>query len=196
MKKHVKVILIILIIIVAIPVAYVGYKDYQYNSQQELFNKTIKEVSDIENKSDTEAYDFIKDKSYTTDNMMKYYDIHNVTQEEIEKLQELDDKLSNQTLKDYVQLQIKRISAEETMNKASMDQYQATKKYNDNEMSYVNYRKVKGDTDETMSKYRNMTSEYKRDSQTYLSSHPDLRQQLEDLGIDEDFMIEEIQQFN
>ena len=55
MEKKTKIIIFLLILVIVVPIAYFAISGYLHDLEEKTFYNGIKEISDIENKSDAEG---------------------------------------------------------------------------------------------------------------------------------------------
>lgn len=202
MNKKFKILIIILILIL-IPVVYFTATTMSNQMEQDRFYETIKNVSNNENKSDIVSSEYQKNGSYTLSEIMDNDFALKVTEsnsrtlnESIVKLKDLNKSLQNETLKEYVELEIQRMEDEvESDNyyySGSSDTFKALK----GEISVHSvYDKVMSDYNKSK-EYGNKVDTDKQKVQDFLEKHPDIKNKFEELKIDEDFMILEHGEIN
>ncbi len=168
MKKSFKILIVLIIIILAIvPVGYSYYVDYQNQQDRLLFNQTIKNVSNIENQSDTEFDPVRKNPSSMSELKSELQKTNTDIDQEIGILQNLNNKTNNQTHKEYIALEIKRLNGEHDVYSTIINEG----------LSSSNEVKTKAAT----------VRQTKDDVVTFLAQHFSLKQDLENMNIDEDF---------
>ena len=194
MEKKLKIAIIIIIAIcIIIPVSVVAYNNYQYNKEQADFNNTIKKVSDMENKTDIQAYDTFSKSSVTTAQSIAVHIEDNKTgTEEIAILQNLSNTMTNETLKNYTNLEIERLTSEHKIWVAEIEYCQAIDNYYNGNGSISQVTK-KGNEIDT---YANSTVNKKIEVEQYLARNPELKNRLTQMGIDEDFIIDQSEDYN
>ncbi|WP_304124523.1 hypothetical protein [Methanosphaera cuniculi] len=187
MNKKFKILIIILILIL-IPVVYFTATTISNQMEQDNFYNTIKEVSDNENKSDIVSSEYQKNSSYTLSEIMDNNFALKVTEsnsrtlnESIAKLKDLNKSLQNETLKEYVELEIQRMEDEvESDNyyySGASDTFKALK----GEISVHSvYDKVMSDYNKSK-EYGNKVDTDKQKVQDFLEKHPDIKNKFEEL---------------
>lgn len=189
MKRKIKKIIIILVILaIVIPTTYIAYTNYQNYEEQKNFNKTMKNISDIENQSDIKANELSSESSVDILIPATANDI-NTTTKEIDMLQNLSDNTHNQTYKEYINIQIDRLETEKMAYTSYEESLKTFESYKNGSKSYsqtvTEYNEYKNDT----KKYNDKIGDKKDESTTFLDKHNDLKNTLEKLNIDEDFLI-------
>ena len=194
MKKKIKIAIIIIVAIcILIPVSVVAYNNYQYNKEQTDFNDTMKKVSAMENKTDNETSALLSNGTIT---ITQVNDANNKTintgNEEIKLLQNLSKNLTNETLKNYTDLEIERLTAENKAWELEIEDGNALHDY------YNGNGSVSELTEKTdqVTAYANSTDNKKMEVEQYLARNPELKDRLNNLGIDEDFMEVQREDYN
>ncbi|MCI5867289.1 MAG: hypothetical protein SOZ23_02710 [Methanosphaera sp.] len=189
MKKNIKILAILLVIII-IPVAYYGITTAMNNMEQENFYNTIKNVSDNENITDKPISQYIEDDKLNTTRLIELEVENSKTlNTSIATLKELNKSLRNETLKEYVNIEIIRMENEVESSDALIKFAQKARDYYDgklgaNEMlSYLDNHKKQTDKIDTR------VDDAKTDAMEFLTAHPDIKEKFDELKIDEDFMI-------
>lgn len=158
--------------------------------EQDNFYETIKNVSNAENNSDKNGAEFIQNNSNNyTFLMHDYNQTIKTMNDSVDTLKDLNKSLHNETLKEYVNLEITRMEDEKTHWKASYEEWEVLENYYHGKASYSeSYQKVKQLNDE-MNKTGTIVDHDKQKAEEFLEDHPDIKDRFEKLGIDEDFMI-------
>lgn len=199
MKNKIKIILIIVfLLVIIVPACVMFYNNYQYEQDQKNFNNTIKEVSDMENQSDINTQNNI-DSNYSVSASAYLNDCENkskIVDNEINMLQNLSSNTNNKTYEDYISIQIDRLNAEKSVCSSEIDLTHHYEQYKNGEISTSSALSKMKDDDEQISRYVNQTENKKDESQQFLTKHPDLKKTLENLKIDEDFMVNQIEDSN
>lgn len=197
MKLNRKVILLIVVLIIIIPLAYIGISGYLQQLEEQTFYDTIKNVSDIENKSDIENMKIINQSSASREEMTTYINNSiNAINQEVELLSDLKNKVSNESYKEYIDIEISRLNSENRTNNIMQDYIDVYNQYKNGEIGSSHALSLINDYNQEITSYSNATNQYKVESDTFLSKHPDIRNKFNELGIDEDFMYNEIQEVN
>ena len=107
----------------------------------------------------------------------------------IDTLKDLNKSLHNETLKEYVNLEITRMEDEKIHWKTMYEKVEVLENYYHGKSSYSeSYQKIKELNDET-NKTGTIVDHDKEKAEEFLEDHPDIKTRFEKLGIDEDFMI-------
>ncbi|WP_304124522.1 hypothetical protein [Methanosphaera cuniculi] len=173
MNKNTKI-LLILIIIILIPIVYFTATTMSNQMEQDNFYETIKNVSNNENNSDKSISQLIQTNNNNDNDTINVYTKTSKTlNESIKTLTDLEESLHNETLKEYVNLEITRMEDEEKYWEA-----------------YIEYIQTRSNTKEVNDKGIIITHS-KQNAADFLNKHPDIKTRFEKMGIDEDFMIVE-----
>lgn len=189
MKKNTKI-LLILIIIILIPIVYFTATTMLNQMEQDRFYETIKNVSNAENNSDKGLAEFIQNNSNNyTFLMHNYNQTIKTMNDSIDTLKDLNKSLHNETLKEYVNLEITRMEDEKTHWKTMYEECEVLKNYYHGKAPYSeSYQKVK-QLNVEINKTGTIVDHDKEKAEEFLEDHPDIKNRFEKLGIDEDFMI-------
>ena len=107
----------------------------------------------------------------------------------IDTLKDLNKSLHNETLKEYVNLEITRMEDEKIHWKTMYEKVEVLENYYHGKSSYSeSYQKIKELNNET-DKTETIVVHDKEKAEEFLEDHPDIKNRFEKLGIDEDFMI-------
>lgn len=129
MNKKFKILIIILILIL-IPVVYFTATTVSNQMEQDNFYETIKNVSNAENKSDKLIAEYIQNNSNNYTFLMDNYNQTIKTMDDsINTLKDLNKSLHNETLKEYVNLEITRIEDEKTQWKIIPEEIEVLENY-------------------------------------------------------------------
>lgn len=186
MKKISIIIIVALFLVVSLIFAF-GY------FEEQNFYNSIKKISDLENSSDAEM-DVIRQKTYPSNDDVREFSIKsiNTTSEEILMLQDLKKQVFKQEYVEYIDIQLNRLNSENRTYTSLLDTCDVYDKYKNGEMGYsealslINQNKDNG--------YTEMVGEYKVESDIFLSSHSDMKDKFNELGIDEDFMFNQTEE--
>ena len=191
MNKKFKILIIILILIL-IPVVYFTATTVSNQMEQDNFYETIKNVSNAENKSDKLIAEYIQNNSNNyTFSMDNYNQTIKTMDDSINTLKDLNKSLHNETLKEYVNLEITRIEDEKTQWKIIPEEIEVLENYYHGKSSFSeSYQKIKELNDE-INKTGTIVVHDKEKAEEFLEDHPDIKTRFEKLGIDEDFRIVE-----
>lgn len=189
MEMKNKIIILILLLIILIPIVYFGFLE------ESIFYNTIKEVSDIENKSDA-----INDnlRNQTNPSVEDYVDYQiesiNTTSNEILMLQDLKSKVFSEQYVEFIDIQINRLNSENRTYTAMLENGNIYEQYKNGQIGYSRALSLIEDNNQVISSYSNKTSEYKVEADSFLSVHTDMKQKFDELGIDEDFLYDQIEE--
>ena len=191
MEKNKIVILLILLLIIVIPIIYFG----ALQVEERIFYNTIKEVSDIENKTDAEG-DVIRNQDNPSLSDIKENTIKtiNVTSEEILMLQDLKSNVFSEQYVEFINIQINRLNSENRTYTAMLESSNIYQEYLDGNMGNSQAVSLINDKNSEISTYSNKTSEYKVEADSFLSVHTDMKKKFNELGIDEDFLFAQIEE--
>lgn len=133
-KQKIGIIIIVLIIIGVL--SFFLYSDYADEQDRINFNKTIKTASDLENVTD-KNYVAIYDKgSMSVDEVIAFEknDIENLTRE-IDLLNKFKNQTRNSTYKDYLEIEVNRLTYEKRALESYLESYNLYKEYLNGDMS-------------------------------------------------------------
>jgi len=191
MNRRKKLIILVLLMVFLAPIIYFGISIIE----EQTFYNGIKEISDIENKSDA-AGDVIRNQTTPSNKDFKQFvtDSINTTSTELLMLQDLKSKVFKNEYKEFIDIQINRLTCENRTYSIMLDQSNLYEQYQNGKMSYSRALSLIEDKNEEISTYANKTSSYKADADTFLSVHKDMKQRFNELGIDEDFLYDQIEE--
>lgn len=191
METRNKIIILILLLIIAIPILYFG----ALKLEEDVFYNAIKEISDLENKTDAEG-DVIRNQYNPSLSDIRDYTIKsiNVTSEEILMLQDLKSKVVSEQYNEFIDIQINRLNSENRTYTAMLESSDIYQQYLDGKMSNSRAVSLIDDKNREISSYANKTSEYKVEADSFLSIHTDMKEKFNELGIDEDFLFDQIEE--
>lgn len=195
MKRRNKLIIPLLLIILIIPIGYFGISGYLHDLEEQTFYDGIKNISDIENKTDAKG-DVLRNQTTPSHKDIKEYDIEsiNVTSTEILMLQDLKNKVSNKSYIEFIDIQINRLNSENrtyTTGIASADIYD---QYLNGQIGASKALSLIKDKNKEIDSYTNKTREYKIDADSFLSVHTDMKSKFNEMGIDEDFLYNQVEE--
>lgn len=195
MEKRKKLIIVILLIMILFPAAFFGISAYLHMVEVETFYDGIKEISDIENKSDA-AGNVIRNQTSLANKDIKQYlvDSINTTSTEIGMLQDLKSEVSNETYIEFIDIQINRLNSENRTYSAMLDESDVYDKYKNGQMGASRALSLIDDKNKEIASYANKTGEYKVEADSFLSVHTDMKKKFNELGIDEDFLYDQIEE--
>lgn len=185
-KQNIGIIIIVLIIIGVL--SFFLYSNYADEQDRINFNKTIKTASDLENVTD-KNYVAIYDKgSMSVDEVIAFEknDIENLTRE-IDLLNKFKNQTRNSTYKDYLEIEVNRLTYEKRAQESCLESYNLYKEYLNGDMSSSAYFSRQKDIDSQINRTSNQGDVEKTNAINYLEKHPHLNKTLTDLEIDEDF---------
>lgn len=188
-----KILLIAVILIVCIG-AYFLITDYNNKQEIELFYDNIKNISDIENKSDIEYKKYLDLDTKTNDQLINNHTaVMKTIDTETSMLNDLKDKLTNETLKEYVDIQINRLNTEKRYDELLIEDAKSANKYINGEITLSERLDKMNSAKSELSSYGNKTTEYKMDADSFLSLHKEIKEKFDELGIDEDFLYAQLE---
>lgn len=195
MEKKNKLIILILAIIIVIPLAYFGISGYLHDLEEQTFYDGIKEISDIENKTDA-AGDIIRNQTSPSNEDVKEYEIEsiNTTSTEILMLQDLKTKVSNESYIEFIDIQINRLNSENRTYTAMLEGLTIYEQYQNGQIGASKAISLMGDKTKEVNSYSDKTGEYKVEADSFLSVHTDMKEKFDELGIDEDFLYDQIEE--
>lgn len=195
MEKRNKLILIILVIIIAIPLAYFAISGYLHDLEEQTFYDGIKEISDIENKTDSDGVGLMNQTSPALKDVQEYeIESINTTSNEILMLQDLKTKVSNQSYLEFIDIQINRLNSENRTYTAMLEASKIYEQYQNGQIGTSRVVSLIEDKNKEINSYSDKTSEYKVEADSFLSVHSDMKEKFNELGIDEDFLYDQIEE--
>ena len=194
MEKKKKIIITILIILFAIALVYFSM-EYMHELEQQTFYDTIKNVSDLENKTDIESDKINKQTSASTSDVKKKdIDSINTTSQEILILQDLKNKVSNESYKEYIDIQLDRLNSENRTYTIMLENTEVYEQYQSGHMTNSRALSLINDKNDEMDTYIDKVKEAKVQSDTFLNKHTDMKDKFNQIGIDEDFLFNQIEE--
>jgi len=194
MEKKKKIIITILIIIFAIALIYFGM-EYMHELEQQTFYDTIKNVSDLENKTDIENDKIHKQTSASTEDVKKKeIESINTTSQEILILQDLKNKVSNESYKEYIDIQLDRLNSKNRTYTIMLENTEVYEEYQSGQMTNSRALSLIKDKNDEMDTYIDKVKEAKVQSDTFLSKHTDMKDKFNQMSIDEDFLLNQIEE--
>ncbi len=195
MEKRNKLILIILLIVILVPIAYFGISVYLHDLEEKTFYEGIKNISDIENRSDIEDAKLNNHTSLLIKDVKnKNIKSINVTSTEIEILNDLKSKVSNKSYIEYIDIQINRLNCENRTYTISLESDEAYEKFQKGQIGVYEGLAIVEDNKKESNAYVNKVKEYKVSADSFLSVHTDMKERFNKLGIDEDFLYNQIEE--
>lgn len=191
MEKRNKLLIIVLLIIILIPVAYFGTTTLE----KHIFYNSIKEISDIENQSDASG-DNIRNNRNPSNEDYKDFCINaiNTTSKEIEMLQELKGKVFSGTYKEFIDIQINRLNSENRTYTLMLNNSNIYQEYKDGTIGDSRALSLIEDNNIAIESYANTTGKFKVEADSFLSVHTDMKDKFNEMGIDEDFLYDQIEE--
>ena len=195
MEKRNKLIIIVLLIIIIVPLAYIGISGYLHDLEVQTFYNGIKNISDVENKSDANG-DIIRNQTAPSNKDIKEYTLEsiNTTSKEVLMLQDLKSKLSNESYIEFIDIQINRLNSENRTYTTMLEGSDIYEQYQNGQIGASRTLSLIEDKNKEISDYSNKTSEYKLEADSFLSVHSDMKAKFNELGIDEDFLYDQIEE--
>ena len=183
-----KVGIIIIVIVFALIISFFLYQDYANQIDRENFNKTIKTASDLENITDRNYVAVFDKGSIALDDFIIYEtaETKNIT-EEINILEQYKNQTRNDTYKEYLEIQINRLTLEKRWHEADIEENNIIKQYQNGEISLITCTSRRKNIQSQKDNLDNQKDTEKINSINYLEKHPDLNKTLTELDIDEDF---------
>lgn len=189
MERKNLIIILILLLIIIVPIVYFGFLE------ESIFYNTIKEVSDIENKSDANI-DILRNQ--TNPSVEDYVDYQiesiNTTSNEILMLEDLKSKVFSEQYVEFIDIQINRLNSENRTYTAMLENGNIYEQYKNGQIGYSRALSLIEDNNQVISSYANKTSEFKVEADSFLSVHTDMKEKFNELGIDEDFLFDQIEE--
>lgn len=189
MERKNLIIILILLLIIIVPIVYFGFLE------ESIFYNTIKEVSDIENKSDANN-DILRNQ--TNPSVEDYVDYQiesiNTTSNEILMLEDLKSKVFSEQYVEFIDIQINRLNSENRTYTAMLENGNIYEQYKNGQIGYSRALSLIEDNNQVISSYANKTSEFKVEADSFLSVHTDMKEKFNELGIDEDFLFDQIEE--
>ncbi len=197
MNDKTKITFLLIIFFLIIVLGFINIGLISSNNSQSEFNRTVSQASSIENISDMEFAKYYNKSITTSDesisvfkNKTKYID------EEILILQSFDDKSGNDTLKDYVNLEIKRLTSEKEAFDYLIRDMENYNRYKNKSITEEHALGVSNQNTMELERISNNTFSIKNECEYYLNTHPDIREVLINLNVDDDFYANNIQYSN
>ncbi len=162
---------------------------YLHEVEEQTFYETIKQISDIENKTD-EKGDLIGNQTSPSNDALKEFELEaiNTTSTEILMLQDLKTKVSNESYIEFIDIQINRLNSENRTYTAMLEGSRIYEQYKNGQLGYSGALSLINDKGNEVSSYSNKTGEYKVEADSLLSVHTDMKDKFNELAIDEDFL--------
>lgn len=137
-------------------------------------------------------------KSITTsdESIVVFKNKTNYINEEIIILQSFDDKSDNDTLKDYINLEIKRLTSEKEAFDYLIRDMENYNRYKNKSITKDYALGVSNQNTMELERISNNTFGIKSECEYYLNKHPDIKEVLVNLNVDDDFYANNIQYSN
>ena len=197
MNDKTKIIILLIIFLLVVVLGFINIGLISSNHSQNEFNTTILQASSIENISDIEFAKYYNKSITTSDESITVF--RNKTDyidDEISMLQSFKDKSDNDTLNDYVDLQIKRLTSEKETFDYLINDMENYNRYKNNSITLEHALSVSNQNTMELEKITNNTFNAKNECEYYLNTHPDIKELLIGLNVDDDFYKNRIQYSN
>jgi len=169
--------------------------EYMHELEQQTFYDTIKNVSDLENKTDIESDKINKQTSASTEDVKKKeIESINTTSQEILILQDLKNKVSNESYLEYIDIQLDRLNSENRTYTIMLENTEVYEQYQSGQMTNSRALSLIKDKNDEMDTYIDKVKEAKVQSDTFLSKHTNMKDKFNQMGIDEDFLLNQIEE--
>lgn len=197
MNDKTKIIILLIIFLLIIVLGFVNIGLISSNNNLNEFNNTLRQASTIENISDIEFQKYYN-KSVTSseDSISVFKNKTGHIDEEITVLQSFKDNSNNDTLNDYIDLEIKRLTSEKEAFMYLIRDMENYNRYKNNSISYEQALIVSSENTLELEKITDNTFNIKSECEYYLNTHPDIKEVLINLNVDDDFYTINIQYSN
>ena len=197
MNDKTKIILLLIIFLMIIVLGFINIGLISSNNSQSEFNRTVSQASSIENISDMEFAKYYNKSITTSDESINVFkNKTNYINEEIIILQSFDGKSDNDTLKDYVNLEIKRLTSEKEAFDYLVRDMENYNRYKNKSITEEYALGVSNQNTMELERISNNTFGIKNECEYYLNMHPDIKEVLVNLNVDDDFYANNIQYSN
>ena len=197
MNDKTKIILLLIIFLMVIVLGFINIGLISSNNSQSEFNRTVSQASSIENISDMEFAKYYNKSITTSDESINVFkNKTNYINEEIIILQSFDDKSDNDTLKDYINLEIKRLTSEKEAFDYLVRDMENYNRYKNKSITKDYALGVSNQNTMELERISNNTFGIKSECEYYLNMHPDIKEVLVNLNVDDDFYANNIQYSN
>ena len=197
MNDKTKIILLLIIFLMVIVLGFINIGLISSNNSQSEFNRTVSQASSIENISDMEFAKYYNKSITTSDESINVFkNKTNYINEEIIILQSFDDKSDNDTLKDYINLEIKRLTSEKEAFDYLVRDMENYNRYKNKSITKDYALGVSNQNTMELERISNNTFGIKSECEYYLNTHPDIKEVLVNLNVDDDFYANNIQYSN
>lgn len=192
MEKKYKIISIIILILLLGIMIFAGI-NYKNNLENKEFKEILKNASNIEN---------ITDKNYKelyNDTILNLTEFKLVTQslldncsKETDILTKFKDKTSNETQKEYLEIEIKRLQTEQRAHEKLVENGKEYERYLNGEITASRYIERSNTLNNDSERADNELGMIKDEAITYIQNHQDLNNTITELNLDEDFYLYEL----
>ena len=192
MEKKYKIISIIILILLLGIMIFAGI-NYKNNLENKEFKEILKNASNIEN---------ITDKNYKelyNDTILNLTEFKLVTQsildngsKETDILTKFKDKTSNETQKEYLEIEIKRLQTEQRAHEKLVENGKEYERYLNGEITASRYLERSNTLNNDSERADNELGMIKDEAITYIQNHQDLNNTITELNLDEDFYLYEL----
>ncbi|RAP54442.1 MAG: hypothetical protein BZ137_02085 [Methanosphaera sp. rholeuAM130] len=197
MNDKTKIIILLVLFALVIILGYVNIGLISNNNGQSEFNKTVKEASSIENISDIEYQKYYNSSITSSDDSIKAFkNKSKYIDDEIRVLQSFNDKSDNDTLDDYVNLEIKRLTSEKEAFDYLIKDMENYNQYKNNTITKEHALSVSNQNTRELEKINDNTFNIKSECEYYVNMHPDIKETLIELNVDDDFYMNNINYCN
>lgn len=197
MNDKTKIIILLVLFALVIILGYVNIGLISNNNGQSEFNKTVKEASIIENISDIEYQKYYNSSITSSDDSIKAFkNKSKYIDDEIRVLQSFNDKSDNDTLDDYVNLEIKRLTSEKEAFDYLIKDMENYNQYKNNTITKEHALSVSNQNTRELEKINDNTFNIKSECEYYVNMHPDIKETLIELNVDDDFYMNNINYCN
>ena len=111
-------------------------------------------------------------------------------------LQDLKSKVFSEPYVEFIDIQINRLNSENRTYTAMLENGNIYEQYKNGQMGYSRALSLIEDKNSEIDLYSNKTSEFKVEADSFLSVHMDMKEKFDELGIDEDFLFDQIEEVN
>ena len=192
MEKKYKIISIISIIVIICLGVFIGI-NYKNEIENNEFKQVLKNASDLENVTDEHYYEMFSGRTVSIKEFKEFAqsNVEN-TSDEINILKEFRDKTSNQTQKEYLNLEIDRLEQELLAYDKDIDSVNQYQRYLDGEITANKYRELGTKINDENQRIEKEIGIIKDNVIIYIDNHNELKQVIKELNLDEDFYTNEL----
>ena len=157
--------------------------------EEQTFYDSIKEISDIENKTDFLEEQLIGTENTTPEEIKNFCeDKIEVISTEIYLLENLKTKLTDEDYMEYVNIEINRLENENKSYTAILEYADIYNQYLHGKLNTTTAESILEDKAWDVNYYSHLTDEYKYKAETFLNGYTYMKVKFNELGIDNDFM--------